>query len=61
MLPKLMWMLRNHPELIGKTYKILQANGYVNLKLTGVFSIDYSSISLTQLYDEEQMLEQGNI
>ena len=51
MLPKLMWMLRNHPELIDKTYKVLQANGYVNLKLTGVFSIDYSSISLTQLYD----------
>lgn len=51
MLPKLMWMSRNHPELINKTYKVLQANGYVNLKLTGVFSIDYSSISLTQLYD----------
>jgi len=61
MLPKLMWMSRNYPELIDKTYKVLQANGYVNFKLTGVFSIDYSSISITQLYDMKDKCWSGEI
>ncbi|HPO78044.1 MAG TPA: FGGY-family carbohydrate kinase [Thermoclostridium caenicola] len=51
MLSELMWLKRHHPELLDKTYKILQANGYVNLKLTGEFTIDSANLSLTQAND----------
>jgi xylulokinase len=51
MLSELLWFRRHHPELMEKTYKILQANGYVNLKLTGEFTIDSSNLSLTQIND----------
>lgn len=51
MLSELLWFKRHHPELLDKTYKILQVNGYVNLKLTGEFSIDRSNFSLTQIND----------
>jgi len=51
MLSELMWLRRHHPELLDKTHKILQVNGYVNMKLTGEFSIDRSNLSLTQVND----------
>lgn len=51
MLSELLWFKRRHPELLEKTWKILQANGYVNLKLTGEFTIDSSNLSLTQVND----------
>lgn len=50
-LTELMWFLRNKPEVMDKCYKVLQVNGYINYKLTGVFSIDDSHVSLTQIYD----------
>lgn len=37
---KLFWYREHEPELYAKTYQILQTNGYLNFKLTGVFSID---------------------
>lgn len=50
-LTELMWFLRNHPDMMKKCHKILQVNGYINYKLTEVFSIDATHASLTQLYD----------
>ena len=50
-LTELMWFLRNHPDMMKKCHKILQVNGYINYKLTEVFSVDATHASLTQLYD----------
>lgn len=50
-LTELMWLLRNKPELMEHCHKVLQVNGYVNYKLSGVFSIDDSHVSITQIYD----------
>lgn len=54
MLSELAWFCRNRPELLDRTHKFLQVNGYVSFKLSGVFSIDYPHVSLTQLYDLNQ-------
>lgn len=58
-LPELLWYKRNKPELYAQTFKILQANGYINVKLTGKYSIDRSHAGLTLLYDirERQWVE----
>lgn len=50
-LTELMWFLKNKPELMEKCHKVLQVNGYINYKLSGVFSIDDSHVSITQIYD----------
>lgn len=51
MLPKFLWFKKYEPQLLARTHKVLQANGYVNYKLTGRFSIDKAHASLTQVYD----------
>ena len=53
-LTELMWYIRHEPERMQKCYKLLQVNGYVNLKLTGVFSVDVSNATLTQFFDVHQ-------
>ncbi|MCP4403265.1 MAG: xylulokinase [bacterium] len=53
-LPELLWLKQNKPALYADTYKILQANGYINLKLTGQYTIDRSHAGLTLLYDIHQ-------
>lgn len=45
---KLLWYKRNEPELFRKTYSILQANGWLNYKLTGEFTIDLDTATRTQ-------------
>ena len=50
-LTELMWLLRNEPSLMERCHKVLQVNAYINLKLTGVFSIDITHASLTQIMD----------
>jgi len=50
-LPELLWFKQNKPDLYDKTFKIVQANGYINLKLTGNYTIDISHAGLTLLYD----------
>lgn len=37
---KILWFKNNEPELFAKTYRILQANGYLNYKLTGAMEMD---------------------
>ena len=50
-LTELMWCVRSEPEIMAQCHKVMQVNGYVNLKLTGVFSIDVSHATLTQFFD----------
>ena len=40
--PKMLWFKENEPEIFEKTYKFMQSNSYIALKLTGVMSMDYS-------------------
>lgn len=40
--PKALWFKKHAPGLFGSTYKILQSNSYIAMKLTGVFSQDVS-------------------
>ncbi|WP_191567291.1 xylulokinase [Metabacillus idriensis] len=38
--PKLLWFKETLPEIYEKTYKFLQSNSYIGMKLTGVMSSD---------------------
>jgi xylulokinase len=49
--PKILWLLENEPYVAKRTRFFLQANGYINFKLTGRFTIDASHASLVQCYD----------
>ena len=49
--PKMLWLLENEPEMADRARFFLQANGYINLKLTGRFTIDASHASLVQCFD----------
>lgn len=48
---KILWMKKNLPELLAKTDVFLQANGYLNYRLTGVKAIDLDSASRCQCLD----------
>ncbi len=49
--PKLLWMRENEPENFAKIEKIMLPKDYVNYKLTGVHSCDYSDASGMLLLD----------
>lgn len=51
--PKILWVKENEPENFKKISKIMLPKDYINYKLTGVFSIDYSDASGTLLLDVE--------
>lgn len=40
--PKLLWFQEERPEVFRKTYKFLQSNSYIVMKLTGEMSQEYS-------------------
>lgn len=40
--PKILWFKENLPDIYEKTYKFLQSNSYIALKLTGAFTQDKS-------------------
>ena len=42
--PKLIWFKEVHPEVYEKTYKFMQSNSYIVLKLTDQFSMDMSQM-----------------
>lgn len=50
-LPKLIWYKENEPENYSKTHMLLQANGYINYKLTGVYAIDVYQAIATHMMD----------
>lgn len=48
---KIMWIMKNQPEIYEKTYKFVHAKDYIVNKLTGEFVTDYSDASGMNLYD----------
>ncbi len=48
---KLLWFKKNEPELFAKTHRVLQANGYLNFRLTGNMTFDLDSASRCQCLD----------
>lgn len=53
--PKLLWMKEQEPNLFARIAKILLPKDYINYRLTGVLSTDYSDASGTLLLDVEPM------
>lgn len=51
--PKLLWMRQNEPELFRRIHKIMLPKDYINYRLTGVHSTDYSDASGMLLLDVE--------
>lgn len=49
--PKLLWMKKNEPENFNRINKIMLPKDYINYKLTGVHSCDYSDASGMLLLD----------
>lgn len=52
--PKLLWFKNHYPDLYHRTFKILNAAGYLVYKLTDKFSCNISEGGLTQLFDVER-------
>ncbi|MFO7633784.1 MAG: FGGY-family carbohydrate kinase [Caldilinea sp.] len=52
--PKLLWLRDQAPDAYARCHQILQANGYIVHKLTGVFSMDSSHGPLTLLFDNDR-------
>lgn len=61
--PKFLWLREHDPALFNRTYKFLQANSYINYRLSGVFSLTYSNLTMFLMADaqrgtwSEEMLE----
>ncbi len=51
--PKILWVKENEPENFRKIRRIMLPKDYINYKLTGVFSSDYSDASGMLLLDVE--------
>ncbi len=49
--PSYVWLKRNCPDLFARTHQFLMANGYLNLRLTGRFTMDVSQAPLQLLYN----------
>lgn len=52
--PKMMWFRDTYPELYAKTWKFVNASGYLVHRLTGVFSWNISEGGMTQIFDIEK-------
>ena len=51
LLPKLLWLKQNEPEIYSKTYKFLMALDFVTAKLCGRYITDHTMASGTIMYD----------
>ncbi len=49
--PKLLWLARNEPQLLGKAEHILLPKDYIRLRLTGIAASDRADASATLLMD----------
>jgi len=54
--PKMIWFKENLPEVYSKTYKFLQSNSYIALKLTGVMSQDISQGYGIHFFDQQKLV-----
>ncbi|MBI5167560.1 MAG: xylulokinase [candidate division NC10 bacterium] len=48
---KLLWLRRNRPALLRKTYRLLQPRDYLYFRLTGTWATDPSLASRTMMFD----------
>lgn len=53
--PKLLWFRDERPEIFEKTYKFLQSNSYIVMKLTGNMSQDYSQCYGIHFFDMSKL------
>ena len=51
--PKILWIKRNNPELIERTYKILFPKDFIRMKLSKTFCTDSNDASGTGMFDEK--------
>lgn len=50
--PKILWVKKNEPEVYKKTKKLLSANGYITYKLTGKYTLNiYDAVGYTGIFD----------
>ena len=59
--PKILWIKENEPENFKRISKIMLPKDYINYRLTGVHSIDYSDASGTLLLDVENKCWSGEM
>lgn len=53
--PKMLWFKEKHPEIYNHTYKFLQSNSYIAMKLTGKMSQDVSQGYGLHFFDMEKL------
>lgn len=53
--PKMLWFQKELPEVFARTYKFLQSNSYIVLKLTGEITQDYSQGYGIHFFDMKQL------
>jgi len=64
---KLMWIKKKMPQILNKTYKVLQAKDYINFKLTNQLATDFSIAATTQTMNlkslkwEEEIFDKAEI
>jgi len=51
---RLLWLKNHEPEILKKTWKFVQVNGYINYRLTGKLTLDTSNAALLQLRDYQK-------
>jgi len=59
--PKMLWFREERPEVFSRTYKFLQSNGYIVLKLTGRMSMDVSQGYGLHFFDMEKLAFDGDL
>lgn len=50
-LPKILWWMKNYPEMVEKTWKFMLVHDYIVYKMTGNVVTDFSNASRTMLMD----------
>ena len=50
-LPRILWLKKNQPEIFRKAYKLLGVQDYITYKLTGEFKTDWTQAARTMLMD----------
>ncbi len=53
--PKMIWFKEEHPDIFTRTYKFLQSNSYIALKLTGIMSQDLSQGYGIHFFDMDKL------
>ena len=54
--PKILWIKRNSPEVLGNAYKILLPKDYIRMKLSNTFCTDTSDAQGTSMYDSDKKI-----